>query len=134
LLRYRDNLTMPSPQKSCNYNCILLPVSCTILLSGINSTGIVTAYRICVHLVDYSFTVIWCTVLQCISVQASNLLVGLGQQGQHYVHLVDFGLCSKYMVGGIHKQYTHDLRLVRCSHVLKTSYLEGLRKYKLDTC
>jgi hypothetical protein len=43
-------------------------------------------------------------------VQASNLLVGLGQQGQHLIHLVDYGLCSKYMAGTLHKQYTHDLR------------------------
>lgn len=43
-------------------------------------------------------------------IKASNLLVGLGQHGQHMIHLVDYGLCSKYMVGTIHKQYTHDLR------------------------
>jgi hypothetical protein len=46
----------------------------------------------------------------CWHLQASNLLVGLGQQGQHLIHLVDYGLCSKYMAGGIHKQYIHDLR------------------------
>lgn len=43
-------------------------------------------------------------------VKASNLLVGLGMEGQHKVHLVDFGLCSRYTIGNIHKQYTHDLR------------------------
>lgn len=43
-------------------------------------------------------------------VKASNLLVGLGVNGQHKVHLVDYGLSSRYTVGGIHKQYTHDLR------------------------
>lgn len=43
-------------------------------------------------------------------VKASNLLVGMGMEGQHKVHLVDYGLCSRHTVGGLHKQYTHDLR------------------------
>jgi len=43
-------------------------------------------------------------------VKASNLLVGLGAEGQHKIHLVDYGLCSRFTVGGVHKQYTHDLR------------------------
>jgi len=43
-------------------------------------------------------------------VKAANLLVGLGVNGQHKVHLVDFGLCSKYLTGSIHKQYIHDER------------------------
>jgi len=43
-------------------------------------------------------------------VKASNLLVGLGVNGQHKVHLVDYGLCSRFTIGGLHKQYTHDLR------------------------
>ncbi|XP_023322981.1 serine/threonine-protein kinase VRK1 isoform X2 [Eurytemora carolleeae] len=43
-------------------------------------------------------------------VKASNLLVGLGVNGQHKVHLVDYGLSSRFTAGGIHKQYQHDLR------------------------
>jgi len=43
-------------------------------------------------------------------VKAANLLVGLGVTGQHKVHLVDFGLCSKFKTGSIHKQYVHDER------------------------
>lgn len=43
-------------------------------------------------------------------IKGSNLLVGLGLDGQHLVHLVDYGLCSKYKIGDLHKQYKHDLR------------------------
>merc|ERR1712241_874743 len=43
-------------------------------------------------------------------VKGSNLLVGLGLDGQHLVHLVDYGLCSKFRVGNLHKQYRHDIR------------------------
>jgi len=43
-------------------------------------------------------------------VKGSNLLVGLGLDGQHLVHLVDYGLCSKFRVGDLHKQYKHDTR------------------------
>jgi len=43
-------------------------------------------------------------------VKGSNLLVGLGMDGQHLVHLVDYGLCSKFRVGNLHKQYRHDIR------------------------
>jgi len=43
-------------------------------------------------------------------VKGSNLLVGLGLDGQHLVHLVDYGLCSKYKIGDFHKQYRHDMR------------------------
>lgn len=43
-------------------------------------------------------------------VKGSNLLVGLGLDGQHLVHLVDYGLCSKFRVGDLHKQYKHDGR------------------------
>jgi len=43
-------------------------------------------------------------------VKGSNLLVGLGLDGQHLVHLVDYGLCSKFRVGNLHKQYKHDTR------------------------
>jgi vaccinia related kinase len=43
-------------------------------------------------------------------VKGSNLLVGLGLDGQHLVHLVDYGLSSKYHVSGLHKQYVHDMR------------------------
>lgn len=43
-------------------------------------------------------------------VKGSNLLVGLGMEGQHLVHLVDYGLCSKFRVGDLHKQYRHDIR------------------------
>jgi vaccinia related kinase len=43
-------------------------------------------------------------------VKGSNLLVGLGMDGQHLVHLVDYGLCSKFRVGSLHKQYRHDIR------------------------
>jgi len=43
-------------------------------------------------------------------VKGSNLLVGLGLDGQHKVHLVDYGLCSKFRVGSLHKQYRHDTR------------------------
>jgi len=43
-------------------------------------------------------------------VKGSNLLVGLGMEGQHLVHLVDYGLCSKFRVGDLHKQYRHDVR------------------------
>jgi len=43
-------------------------------------------------------------------VKGSNLLVGLGLEGQHRVHLVDYGLCSKFRVGDLHKQYRHDTR------------------------
>lgn len=43
-------------------------------------------------------------------VKGSNLLVGLGLEGQHKVHLVDYGLCSKFRVGELHKQYRHDTR------------------------
>lgn len=43
-------------------------------------------------------------------VKGSNLLVGLGLEGQHKVHLVDYGLCSKFRVGELHKQYRHDSR------------------------
>lgn len=43
-------------------------------------------------------------------VKGSNLLVGLGMEGQHLVHLVDYGLCSKFRVGELHKQYRHDVR------------------------
>ena len=42
--------------------------------------------------------------------QASNLLMGRGPGGQHQVYLVDFGLCSKYIVSGLHKPYVHDRR------------------------
>ena len=38
--------------------------------------------------------------------------MGLGVEGQHKVHLVDYGLCSRFSIGGLHKQYTHDQRLV----------------------
>jgi len=43
-------------------------------------------------------------------VKGSNLLVGLGMDGQHLVHLVDYGLCSKYKINNLHKQYRHDVR------------------------
>lgn len=43
-------------------------------------------------------------------IKAANLLVGLGMTGQHKVHLVDYGLCSRYQTGDIHKQYMHDER------------------------
>lgn len=43
-------------------------------------------------------------------VKGSNLLVGLGMDGQHLVHLVDYGLCSKFRVGDLHKQFRHDVR------------------------
>lgn len=43
-------------------------------------------------------------------VKGSNLLVGLGMDGQHLVHLVDFGLCSKFRIGDLHKQFRHDMR------------------------
>jgi len=43
-------------------------------------------------------------------VKGSNLLVGLGLDGQHLVHLVDYGLCSKFRIGDLHKQYKHDMR------------------------
>jgi len=43
-------------------------------------------------------------------IKGSNLLVGLGLDGQHLVHLVDYGLCSKFRVGELHKQYKHDTR------------------------
>jgi len=43
-------------------------------------------------------------------IKGSNLLVGLGLDGQHLVHLVDYGLCSKYRIGDFHKQYKHDMR------------------------
>jgi len=43
-------------------------------------------------------------------IKGSNLLVGLGLEGQHRVHLVDYGLCSKFRVGELHKQYRHDSR------------------------
>ena len=43
-------------------------------------------------------------------IKGSNLLVGLGLDGQHLVHLVDYGLCSKFRIGDFHKQYRHDLR------------------------
>jgi len=43
-------------------------------------------------------------------IKGSNLLVGLGLDGQHLVHLVDYGLCSKFRVGDLHKQYRHDSR------------------------
>jgi len=43
-------------------------------------------------------------------IKGSNLLVGLGMEGQHLVHLVDYGLCSKFRVGDLHKQYRHDVR------------------------
>eukprot|EP00088_Acartia_fossae_P071664 TRINITY_DN9899_c0_g1_i3.p1 TRINITY_DN9899_c0_g1~~TRINITY_DN9899_c0_g1_i3.p1 ORF type:complete len:877 (-),score=247.53 TRINITY_DN9899_c0_g1_i3:669-3185(-) len=43
-------------------------------------------------------------------VKAANLLVGLGMVGQHKVHLVDYGLCSRFKTGDIHKQYIHDER------------------------
>lgn len=43
-------------------------------------------------------------------VKGSNLLVGLGMDGQHLVHLVDYGLCSKYRIKDLHKQYRHDMR------------------------
>lgn len=43
-------------------------------------------------------------------VKAANLLVGLGVENQHKVHLVDFGLCSRFQTGNIHKQYIHDER------------------------
>ena len=31
-------------------------------------------------------------------IKGSNLLVGLGLDGQHLVHLVDYGLCSKFRI------------------------------------
>ena len=43
-------------------------------------------------------------------IKGSNLLVGLGLDGQHLVHLVDYGLCSKFRIGDLHKQYKHDMR------------------------
>lgn len=43
-------------------------------------------------------------------VKGSNLLVGLGMDGQHLVHLVDYGLCSKFRVGNLHKPFRHDVR------------------------
>jgi len=43
-------------------------------------------------------------------IKGSNLLVGLGLDGQHLVHLVDYGLCSKFRIGDFHKQYKHDMR------------------------
>ena len=43
-------------------------------------------------------------------IKGSNLLVGLGLDGQHLIHLVDYGLCSKYRIGDFHKQYRHDVR------------------------
>ena len=43
-------------------------------------------------------------------VKGSNLLVGLGMEGQHLVHLVDYGLSAKFRVGDLHKQYRHDMR------------------------
>jgi len=43
-------------------------------------------------------------------IKGSNLLVGLGLDGQHLVHLVDYGLSSKFRIGDFHKQYKHDQR------------------------
>jgi len=43
-------------------------------------------------------------------IKGSNLLVGLGLDGQHLVHLVDYGLCSKFRIADFHKQYKHDMR------------------------
>ena len=41
----------------------------------------------------------------------------MGGEGQHKVNLVDYGLCSRYIVGGVHKQYTHDLRLILYNNI-----------------
>jgi len=43
-------------------------------------------------------------------IKGSNLLVGLGLDGQHLVHLVDYGLSAKFRIGDFHKQYKHDMR------------------------
>jgi len=43
-------------------------------------------------------------------IKGSNLLVGLGLDGQHMVHLVDYGLSAKFRIGDFHKQYKHDMR------------------------
>jgi len=43
-------------------------------------------------------------------IKGSNLLVGLGLDGQHLIHLVDYGLSAKFRIGDFHKQYKHDMR------------------------
>lgn len=43
-------------------------------------------------------------------IKASNLLIGRGIAGQHEIFLVDYGLCSKFEVGGLHKPFVHNKR------------------------
>lgn len=43
-------------------------------------------------------------------IKASNLLIGRGIAGQHEIFLVDYGLCSKFEVGGLHKPFVHNRR------------------------
>jgi len=43
-------------------------------------------------------------------IKASNLLIGRGPGGQHQVYLVDYGLCSKFRVGELHKPFVHNRR------------------------
>jgi len=43
-------------------------------------------------------------------IKGSNMLVGLGLDGQHLVYLVDYGLSAKFRIGDFHKQYKHDMR------------------------
>ena len=43
-------------------------------------------------------------------IKAANLLVGLGREQGHQIYLVDYGLASKFLHEGVHREYKHDPR------------------------